>query len=134
MRATNLVPLLILVLAFSCGDDHSTNDGGIDSGTAGSDFAAPSSGIDLAISGDGGQSCPAAAPQGACANPLGGQVAGGQATIQGQGTATVTVTQGSQNAIINWNTFNIGAGETTQFIQPNAGAVALNRRTAPELQ
>jgi hypothetical protein len=66
MRATNLVPALILVLAFGCGDDHSTNDGGIDSGTAGSDFAAPASGIDLAIAGDGGESCPAAAPQGAC--------------------------------------------------------------------
>ena len=52
------------------------------------------------------------APQGAFANPLGGQVVGGQATIQGQGTSTVTVTQGSQNAIINWYTFNIGAGET----------------------
>jgi filamentous hemagglutinin family protein len=69
------------------------------------------------------------APQGALANPLGGQVVGGQATIQGQGTSTVTVTQGSQNAIINWYTFNIGAGETTQFVQPNAGAIALNRVT-----
>jgi filamentous hemagglutinin family protein len=70
-----------------------------------------------------------AAPPGAFANPLGGQVAGGQATIQGQGSATVTVTQSSQNAIINWYTFNIGAGETTQFNQPNAGAIALNRVT-----
>ena len=61
------------------------------------------------------------------ANPLGGQVVGGQAAIQGQGTKTVTVTQGTQNAIINWNTFNIGVGETTQFIQPNASAIALNR-------
>jgi filamentous hemagglutinin family protein len=68
-----------------------------------------------------------AAPPGAFANPLGGQVAGGQATIQGQGTPTVTVTQGSQNAIINWYTFNIGAGETTQFVQPNASSIALNR-------
>jgi filamentous hemagglutinin family protein len=70
-----------------------------------------------------------ALPPGAFANPLGGQVAGGQATIAGQGTSTVTVTQGSQNAIINWNTFNIGAGEKTQFIQPNAGSIALNRVT-----
>src|SRR6516164_9826895 len=67
------------------------------------------------------------APSGAFANPLGGQVAGGQANIQGQGTKTVTVTQGSNNAIINWNTFNIGAGEVTQFIQPSATSVALNR-------
>src|SRR5215813_5130712 len=67
------------------------------------------------------------APSGAFANPLGGQVVGGQATIQGQGTKTVTVNQGTQNAIINWNTFNIGVGELTQFIQPSASAIALNR-------
>src|ERR1043166_4955746 len=66
-------------------------------------------------------------PTSVLANPLGGQVVGGQATIQGQGTKTVTVTQGTQNAIINWSTFNIGTGELTQFIQPNASAIALNR-------
>src|ERR1051325_6889576 len=66
-------------------------------------------------------------PTSVLANPLGGQVVGGQATIQGQGTKTVTVTQGTQNAIINWSTFNIGTGELTQFVQPNASAIALNR-------
>jgi len=66
---------------------------------------------------------------GAYANPQGGQVVGGQATIQGQGTKTVTVNQQSQNAIINWNTFNIAAGELTQFNQPNANAIVLNRVT-----
>jgi filamentous hemagglutinin family protein len=66
---------------------------------------------------------------GAFANPLGGQVAAGSATIQGQGTSTVTVTQSSQSTIINWNTFNIAHGELTQFIQPNASSVALNRVT-----
>src|ERR1700686_3412654 len=69
------------------------------------------------------------APPAAFAKPQGGQVGGGQAGIKGQGTSTVTVTQGSQNAIINWYTFNIGVGETTQFIQPNASAIALNRVT-----
>jgi filamentous hemagglutinin family protein len=63
------------------------------------------------------------------ANPLGAQVVGGAATIAGQGTANVTVTQTSQNAIINWQTFNIGAGETTQFVQPNANSVVLDRVT-----
>ena len=63
------------------------------------------------------------------ANPLGGQVVGGSATIAGQGTANVTVTQSTQNAIINWQTFNIGAGETTQFVQPNASSVVLDRVT-----
>ena len=46
------------------------------------------------------------------ANPLGAQVVGGSATVQGQGTSSVTVTQTTNSAIINWNSFNIGAGET----------------------
>src|SRR6266545_8175025 len=68
-------------------------------------------------------------PPGAFANPLGGQVQGGNATIQGQGTPTVTVNQTSDRAIINWNTFNIGTGELTRFVQPNSGSLALNRVT-----
>ncbi len=63
------------------------------------------------------------------ANPLGPQVVGGSASVQGQGTATVTVTQQSNSAIINWNTFNIGAGETTRIIQPSASSVELDRVT-----
>ena len=37
---------------------------------------------------------------------------GGAATIQGQGGPAVTVNQSSNSAIINWNTFNIGAKES----------------------
>jgi len=62
-------------------------------------------------------------------NPLGGQVVGGAATIAGQGTADVTVTQSSPSAIINWQTFNIGTGETTRFVQPGPTAVVLDRVT-----
>src|SRR5258708_35416872 len=69
---------------------------------------------------------PVAAAQ---AGPQGGSVVGGSATIQGQGTANVTVNQFSQNAIVNWNTFNIGQGERTQFVQPNASSIILNRVT-----
>src|SRR5215471_7171305 len=65
----------------------------------------------------------------ALANPLGGTVVGGGATINGQGSASVTVNQSTERAIINWNTFNIGAGETTRFNQPDASAVVLNRVT-----
>ena len=65
----------------------------------------------------------------AFANPQGGQVVGGSATIQGQNTPTVTVNQASDRAIINWNTFNIAPSELTRFIQPNAGSIALNRVT-----
>jgi filamentous hemagglutinin family protein len=67
------------------------------------------------------------APVGAFANPLGGQVVGGAATIAGEGTNRVTVDQTSEWAILNWNTFNVGLTQTTQFIQPNASAVTLNR-------
>ena len=40
----------------------------------------------------------------AVAGPNGGTVVGGSATIQGQGSAAVTINQSSQNAIINWQT------------------------------
>jgi filamentous hemagglutinin family protein len=63
----------------------------------------------------------------AAANPLGGTVVGGSATISGTGTSSVTINQSSQNAVINWNTFNIGSGEKTQFNQPNAQSTVLNR-------
>ena len=59
------------------------------------------------------------------ANPLGAQVVGGGATVAGQNTPTVTVTQSTPQAIINWQSFNIGVGEKTQFVQPNAGSVML---------
>jgi filamentous hemagglutinin family protein len=63
----------------------------------------------------------------AVAGPDGGQVVGGSATINGQGTRSVTIDQSSQNLIINWQTFNIGRGESTTFNQPNGNAIALNR-------
>ncbi len=63
----------------------------------------------------------------AVANPLGGVVVGGSATIQNPGPGSVTINQSSQNAIINWQTFNIGRGETTTFNQPNSASIALNR-------
>ena len=65
----------------------------------------------------------------AIANPQGPQVVGGSASVQGQGTPTVTVTQTTYSAIVNWNTFNIGAGEKTNIVMPNAGSVQLDRVT-----
>lgn len=61
------------------------------------------------------------------ANPTGPAVVGGHATVSGVGTAHVTVNQASQQAILNWQSFNIAPNEVTQFIQPNASSVALNR-------
>lgn len=59
------------------------------------------------------------------ANPVLNNVANGNVSIQ-QTAATTTVNQASHNAIINWHSFNIGAGEKTAFIQPKNG-IALNR-------
>src|SRR5215470_11086197 len=69
-----------------------------------------------------------ALPVGAAhAGPQGGVVVGGSASIQGQGSGNVVVNQFSQSAIVNWNTFNIGTGEHTQFVQPSATSIILNR-------
>jgi len=61
------------------------------------------------------------------ANPTGPTVVGGQATVSGLGTSHVTIAQASQQAIINWQQFNIAPNDVTQFIQPNVQAIALNR-------
>lgn len=58
---------------------------------------------------------------------------GGMAVVSGQASAntpnaqSMVITQGSQKAILNWQSFSIGAGQSVQFVQPNAAAVALNR-------
>ena len=62
----------------------------------------------------------------ALAGPAGGTVVAGQASINGTPGNTV-IQQGSQHAVINWASFNIGKGESVQFQQPNSSAVALNR-------
>ena len=53
-------------------------------------------------------------------------VAQGAATINGSGTSQVTINQTSANAFINWQTFNIVAGETTTFNQPSSSSVTWN--------
>ena len=67
----------------------------------------------------------------ALANPTGGTVSAGSATINTSGSK-VTVTQGSQNAAINWQNFSIGSGESVVFVQPDASSVALNRVTGSD--
>ncbi|WP_305854739.1 filamentous hemagglutinin N-terminal domain-containing protein [Caballeronia sp. Sq4a] len=61
--------------------------------------------------------------------PTGGQVTAGQASIS-QNSDTMTINQGSQRTVIDWNSFNIGSGNTVQFNQPNAQSQALNRVTS----
>src|ERR1700761_1581071 len=69
----------------------------------------------------------AAAPFAVLANPTGGQVVGGSATIGSAGANGVVINQSSQKAIINWQQFNVGSNEYVQFIQPNSSSVVLNR-------
>src|SRR5579864_6593620 len=65
----------------------------------------------------------------ALAGPNGATVVNGNATIQGQGTNSVTINQTTQNAIINFKTFNIGKGETVQILMPNSTSAELDRVT-----
>ncbi|MGK5075287.1 YDG domain-containing protein [Janthinobacterium sp. ZB1P44] len=67
-----------------------------------------------------------AASHAAMAGPTGGQVTAGNGTINQNG-ATTTVTQASQNLSLNWQSFNTSSGETVNFVQPSASAIAVNR-------
>jgi filamentous hemagglutinin family protein len=59
--------------------------------------------------------------------PSGGQVAAGQATISHFTPSYLQVDQASDKAILNWQSFSIGAGGQVQFVQPSSTSVALNR-------
>jgi filamentous hemagglutinin family protein len=50
----------------------------------------------------------------------------GNATAQQNGS-TLTINQTSQKVIIDWNSFNISSDGVVNFVQPNAGASALNK-------
>jgi len=70
---------------------------------------------------------------GAEANPQGGTVVGGQATITQPAPNNVTVKQQSSKAIINWRSFSVGGQESVLFKQPSSSSVALNRVTGNDL-
>lgn len=68
------------------------------------------------------------APGAGFANPQGGTVVGGAASIGAAGNS-LTVKQTTNRAIVNWKSFSIGNGQTTRFVQPSASAAILNRVT-----
>ncbi len=74
-------------------------------------------GFGLMLAGPAGQ---------ALANPSGGAVTTGSASVSTSSSKT-SVNQKSEDVVIDWSSFNIGSGQTTQFYQPNAQAIAVNR-------
>ena len=61
----------------------------------------------------------------ALGGPTGMTVVSGRATAVQNGSQLNITT--SQNTVLNWQQFNIGAGETTRFIQPSSTSVVWNR-------
>jgi filamentous hemagglutinin family protein len=63
----------------------------------------------------------------AAANPAAGAVATGSASIAVSSSNKTQINQTSEDVVIDWSSFNVGAGQTTQFVQPNLQAIAVNR-------
>lgn len=59
--------------------------------------------------------------------PTGGQIVSGTGAIGTPQDGTLAVEQSSSRLAIDWQQFNIGAGNTVRFMQPTADSVALNR-------
>ena len=74
---------------------------------------------------------PARAQIAATARPQGGQVVAGSASIA-QSASVTAITQTSQNAAIDWQSFNVGSAETVAVQQPNAQSMLLNRVVGPD--
>ncbi|HEX7632461.1 MAG TPA: filamentous hemagglutinin N-terminal domain-containing protein, partial [Lacunisphaera sp.] len=56
--------------------------------------------------------------------PTGGTVLAGQVTITS--APQTTVVTASNNSVVRWNTFDVGVGETVQFVQSGAASRVLN--------
>src|SRR5688572_1402502 len=61
----------------------------------------------------------------ALANPTGHSVAHGNVTVKEVGN--LLKIHNSPNAVINWRSFSIGAGEVTRFIQESRNSAVMNR-------
>lgn len=68
----------------------------------------------------------------AIANPVDPTVVQGTVGFSSSGSV-LEVRQGSDKAIIDWRGFDIATGETTRFVQPGAGSIALNRVTGGQV-
>ncbi|MCX6924740.1 MAG: filamentous hemagglutinin N-terminal domain-containing protein [Verrucomicrobia bacterium] len=63
------------------------------------------------------------------ADPVGGTVTQGTASFTSQGSQFTITT--SDRAAINWQSFNIGVGQTTTFVQPSSSSVVWNQINDP---
>ena len=62
----------------------------------------------------------------AIAGPTGGVVTYGDAEISGDGSSNVTITQNSNNVVLNWDSFDTDIKDTVNFLQPSTSSVAVN--------
>src|SRR5215472_17151230 len=72
----------------------------------------------------------AALPSSAQQLPTGGSVAAGNVSIGTPQHGTLNINQSTSQAIINWNTFSVGAGCIVNFNQPGVSSATLNRVTS----
>ncbi|MDO8810797.1 MAG: filamentous hemagglutinin N-terminal domain-containing protein, partial [Gallionella sp.] len=64
--------------------------------------------------------------------PTNGNIVAGGGAIAQTG-ANMSVTQATQNMVVTWGSFNIGADAHVNYAQPNSSAVALNRVTGSDI-
>ncbi|MEL6466880.1 MAG: filamentous hemagglutinin N-terminal domain-containing protein [Pseudomonadota bacterium] len=78
--------------------------------------------VAVIASGPGGVAAQAVLPQG-------GSVAQGDVAIGAPSADSLTITQGSQSAVVNWHSFSIGTGAQVNIHQPSTSSTMLNRVT-----
>ena len=59
--------------------------------------------------------------------PTGAQVVSGDVNINQIGSDTMRIVQGTQSAIVNWQSFDIGHGAMVDIVQPNVDSAMLSR-------
>ena len=59
--------------------------------------------------------------------PTGAQVVSGDVNINQLSNDAMRIVQGSQSAIVNWQSFDIGHGALVDIVQPNVDSAMLSR-------
>ncbi|WP_178130912.1 MBG domain-containing protein [Reyranella sp. CPCC 100927] len=59
--------------------------------------------------------------------PTGGAVAAGRVSIGTPSPGQMTINQSTSSAIVNWQSFSVGAGSSVTIVQPSASSALLNR-------